>query len=70
MKVTGMTVWNSVPDNIQKLSTHSIKIEFKTYLIDQYSNNNNDNNDINNTNRTQTLRHKSGQALTASTKSA
>ena len=40
MKVTGPSVWNCVPDYIQKLtSIHSFKSKFKAYLIDQYDNN-------------------------------
>ena len=37
MKITGPSVWNCVPDYIQKLtSIHSFKSKFKAFLIEQY----------------------------------
>ena len=54
MKVSGPSVWNAVPEYIQKLtSIHSFKSKFKAYLIEQY-NTNNDNDNIS-INRTQTI---------------
>jgi hypothetical protein len=53
MKVTGPTVWNCVPDYIQKLtSIHSFKSKFKAYLIDQYDNNRSQNTAIHISNNT------------------
>ena len=53
MKVTGPSVWNCVPDYIQKLtSIHSFKSKFKAYLIDQYDNNRSQNTAIHISNNT------------------
>ena len=44
MKITGPSVWNSVPDYIQELtSIHSFKSKLKAYLIEQYDNHGNQN---------------------------
>ena len=64
IQVTGPIIWNSIPEEIQKLATiYSFKKEYKKFILRQYAgdsndndNNDNDNNNSSNNNNNYSLR--------------
>ena len=64
IQVTGPIIWNSIPEDIQKVATiYSFKKEYKKFIFDQYVgdnyDNNNNNYNINNNNNVNNPRSRS-----------